>query len=301
MILIDPPRWPAHGTEFSHLISDHSLAELHAFAAANGIDTRAFDRDHYDVPARRYQQLVEAGAHEVSGTALVRSLMASGLRVPARYRPEKLDRVLLDRWQREVGLELALGRALLTRWSEPHRRYHDRVHLLAVLEGLDLLLPEGISHSERRAAYLAAWFHDAVYNGSPSDEQESAELAESLLAGILPVEERQRVSALVLLTATHRARPSDSVAMSLCDADLEVLARPQPAYDRYVTAIAEEYAHVDPVLFAQGRLGILDDFLQRPAIYATPEAQRRWESAARANIEREVRRLNSELSSTAER
>ena len=33
-IYIDPPVWPAHGTVFSHLISDVSLAELHEFAAA---------------------------------------------------------------------------------------------------------------------------------------------------------------------------------------------------------------------------------------------------------------------------
>ena len=53
-IYIDPPTWPAHGTVFSHLISDVSLAELHEFAAAAGISERAFDRDHYDVPAHQY-------------------------------------------------------------------------------------------------------------------------------------------------------------------------------------------------------------------------------------------------------
>ncbi|MGO2004190.1 DUF4031 domain-containing protein, partial [Arthrobacter rhombi] len=31
-ILIDPPLWPAHGTVFSHLVSDVSVEELHAFA-----------------------------------------------------------------------------------------------------------------------------------------------------------------------------------------------------------------------------------------------------------------------------
>ena len=33
-VLIDPPAWPAHGTVFSHLVSDASLEELHAFARA---------------------------------------------------------------------------------------------------------------------------------------------------------------------------------------------------------------------------------------------------------------------------
>lgn len=42
-IYIDPPTWPAHGTVFSHLISDVSLAELHKFAASRGgISERIF-------------------------------------------------------------------------------------------------------------------------------------------------------------------------------------------------------------------------------------------------------------------
>jgi hypothetical protein len=52
-ILIDDPRWPAHGRLWAHLVSDSDLDELHAFAAANGIPRRGFDRDHYDVPRTR--------------------------------------------------------------------------------------------------------------------------------------------------------------------------------------------------------------------------------------------------------
>ncbi|WP_306420612.1 DUF4031 domain-containing protein [Arthrobacter sp. JCM 19049] len=99
-ILIDPPLWPAHGTLFSHVVSDHSLQELHEFARRTGLPQRAFDRDHYDVPERRYRQLVDSGAQPVSGGELVRRLVASGIRVPGRHRPEKLDKILLRRWVR---------------------------------------------------------------------------------------------------------------------------------------------------------------------------------------------------------
>ena len=81
-ILIDPPRWPAHGRLWSHLISDASLDELHRFAAANSIPRRGFDRD----PDDAYARLVAAGAHAVGGHELVRRLIASGLRVTARER-----------------------------------------------------------------------------------------------------------------------------------------------------------------------------------------------------------------------
>lgn len=83
-VLIDPPRWPAHGRLWSHLASDSRLEELHQVAARAGIPRRAFEGDHYDVPAERYDALVRAGAVPVEGRELLRRLVASGLRVPKR-------------------------------------------------------------------------------------------------------------------------------------------------------------------------------------------------------------------------
>ncbi|WP_182113074.1 MULTISPECIES: DUF4031 domain-containing protein [unclassified Actinotalea] len=85
-VLLDPPLWPRHGTVWGHLVSDASLAELHAFADRAGIPRRAFDLDHYDVPAERYADLVGHGARLVDSRELVRRLRASGLRVRARDR-----------------------------------------------------------------------------------------------------------------------------------------------------------------------------------------------------------------------
>lgn len=79
-ILIDPPTWPAHGTVFSHLVSDSSFDELHEFAARAGVPGRAFDGDHYDVPERMYDHLVALGAEPVRSKVLVQRLVASGLR-----------------------------------------------------------------------------------------------------------------------------------------------------------------------------------------------------------------------------
>ena len=138
-VYLDPPLWPAHGTHFSHLISDTSLEELHAFAAAAGIPERAFDGDHYDVAEARYGALVAAGAVPVEGRVLVRKLIASGLRIPARRRSGSLKIPLLTRWNEVLPGHDALFLDLLDRWGEEHRRYHGRTHLLAVLEALDLL------------------------------------------------------------------------------------------------------------------------------------------------------------------
>ncbi|THG28688.1 DUF4031 domain-containing protein [Naasia lichenicola] len=85
-VLIDTAMWPAHGTVWAHVVSDSSLDELHAFAEANDLPRRSFDLDHYDVPERRVDDLIAAGAIQVTGRELVIRLRNSGLRVKARDR-----------------------------------------------------------------------------------------------------------------------------------------------------------------------------------------------------------------------
>lgn len=79
-VYIDPPTWAGHGRLWSHLVSDVSYAELHAFAERVGCPRRAFERDHYDVPEHRYGDAVRAGAVEVSSREIVRLLTRAGLR-----------------------------------------------------------------------------------------------------------------------------------------------------------------------------------------------------------------------------
>ncbi|MFF3561903.1 DUF4031 domain-containing protein [Streptomyces sp. NPDC002574] len=86
-LYIDPPTWAGHDRLWSHLVSDVSYEELHAFAEAIGSPRRAFDGDHYDVPSERYASAVAAGAVEVGSKELLRRLTEAGLRKPKRRRP----------------------------------------------------------------------------------------------------------------------------------------------------------------------------------------------------------------------
>ncbi|OON72304.1 DUF4031 domain-containing protein [Streptomyces tsukubensis] len=79
-VYIDPPNWPGHGRMWSHLVSDVSYAELHAFADILGVPRRAFDGDHYDIPSHRYADAVAAGAVATGSKELVRRLIGAGLR-----------------------------------------------------------------------------------------------------------------------------------------------------------------------------------------------------------------------------
>jgi hypothetical protein len=87
-VLIDPPNWPGpRGLMWSHLVSDSSLDELHAFATRLGVPERAFDRDHYDVPETVHDRALELGAEAVSSRELLRRLIDAGLRLRKRHRP----------------------------------------------------------------------------------------------------------------------------------------------------------------------------------------------------------------------
>ncbi|MGO1183980.1 MAG: DUF4031 domain-containing protein [Micrococcaceae bacterium] len=295
-VLIDPARWPAHGTVFSHLVSDESLDELHRFARANDVALRAFDGDHYDVPVEMYGDLVAAGALEVSGGELVRRLVASGLRIPAAQRPSKLQKILHQRFDRLFPGTSELDRdpiatGLIERWREPHRHYHDLSHLLAVLKALDVLERQGESFGPYpRAVKLAAWFHDAIYLGSPArppgqDEEDSARLAERTLPELgLPAAELIETARLVRLTFTHDPHEDDPGGQVLCDADLEVLGRNPGAYGRYRDAVRQDFAHIPDDQFFAGREKVLRSLLAQNPIFNTRTGIKRWERQARKNL-----------------
>ncbi len=62
------------------------------------------------------------------------------------------------------------------------RGYHDTRHLTEVLDRLDELAGAGVGLRRGRRCVLAAWFHDAVYDGERDAEERSAQWAEHALA-----------------------------------------------------------------------------------------------------------------------
>ena len=324
-IYIDPPTWPAHGTVFSHLISDASLAELHEFAAAAGISERAFDCDHYDVPAHLYDELVQAGAVELSGAELTRTLIASGLRIPLKERPEKIRPRLLRAWeaafaprlntprlkhveapavsQAQLTAQVAeLGESLLQAWEQPHRTYHHSGHLSQMLTDLDRLYTHRTQGSTPLALILAAWFHDVVYEGAPGeDERRSEQLASTSLeplvtAGLLTGHELQMVSLLVRATATHELPKSVDLPAGyepadiqfFLDADMAILAADSARYRRYLRGVRSEYSHFDDEAFRAGRTTFLRSILGRKCVFLSEEGLQLWEEPAQTNLQAEL-------------
>jgi predicted metal-dependent HD superfamily phosphohydrolase len=203
--------------------------------------------------------------------------------------------ILIDAWLtvlQRLGAQgdvAGTGARLISRWAQQHRRYHDLDHLQAVLRHVDDLAGHA---TDADAVRLAAWYHDAVYQGSDDDEEASAQLAADELSALgLSDAVVAEVVRLVRLTATHDPAADDRNGVVLCDADLAVLASPPHGYAGYVAAIRAEHPGVDDEAFRTGRTKLLQSLSERPALFGTPYGREHWEAPARANLERELARL----------
>ena len=206
---------------------------------------------------------------------------------------------LLQRWAalvRDGGLTGptdALVGDLLARYGEPHRHHHDRRHLREVLVVADDLAGGSTAVTTR----LAAWFHDAIYEGrAGADESASADLARTALPAVgLDPTTTEQVATMVLATAGHlSAEATDEVdpdTAVLLDADLSVLAAPADRYDEYAAGIRAEHPALDAALFRAGRLAALRTLAAAEPLFHTAVGRRDLEPRARANLAREIERL----------
>ncbi|MEV0712379.1 HD domain-containing protein [Nocardia aurea] len=195
---------------------------------------------------------------------------------------------LMRRWVALSGAAAeSVGAELIARYREPHRRYHTVDHLAAMLSVIDDLAADA---DDIDAVRYAAFFHDAVYAVDRADNEElSARLSESTLAALGAAAELiGEVARLVRLTAGHTPRPEDRNGGVLCDADLAVLAADESGYDAYAAAVRAEYRQVPDEVFRPGRAAVLRGLAEQERLFHTPTARARYESAARANLAREI-------------
>ncbi len=193
-----------------------------------------------------------------------------------------------DHWPLTTGDDVRDD--LLRAYGDPSRGYHDTRHLTEVLTRLVELADHGTTF-DRTPVVLAAWFHDAIYDGERDAEERSATWAEDSLPAHTDPATVAETARLVRLTETHRPTDDDANGCALSDADLGILASPDDRYTEYVAAVRAEYAHLPDEVFAKGRRVVLSDLLTKPQLFHTAYGREAWEDAARAHVEAELARL----------
>ena len=101
-----------------------------------------------------------------------------------------------------------------------------------------------------------------------------------------------RIEQLILLTARHgQLSPEDvdAEAALLLDCDMAILGAPQPEFEAYDRAIADEYRdHVPGFLFRINRRRFLRGVLAQPRIFLSDWFHQRYDAQARANLRRAI-------------
>jgi predicted metal-dependent HD superfamily phosphohydrolase len=203
-------------------------------------------------------------------------------------------------WQRHVGTSAAADAwfdTVIGYHRAPTRHYHGVRHIRWVVhhgrELAESTVPP-LEAGDLDAVVAAAFFHDAVYDTSRSDnESASARLAARALGEIgwdRPAIEH--VASMIEATANHRVERLDDAATSvLVAADLAVLAAEPAPYVDYTRAVRREYAHLDDEAWRSGRSAFIRTTLDSAHIFPSALGLDVWERRARANLSAELAAL----------
>ncbi|MFT4074798.1 MAG: hypothetical protein QM647_04635 [Asticcacaulis sp.] len=168
-------------------------------------------------------------------------------------------------------------------YNEPGRHYHTQRHIVSMLEAA-----QPIGFQMPKAAHLATFFHDLVYEPVRSDnETRSAARMTEALTGYVDAKCLEKASEIILATAHHRATGDQDTDLVL-DLDMAILGQPWPVYETYARNVMAEYApFFSREAWCQGRNALfIEPTLAREAIFLT-ETFRPLETQTRENLRRE--------------
>lgn len=189
---------------------------------------------------------------------------------------------------------------LFTKYSEPHRKYHDLNHITSCLNSLDSVVPNNV---QKDKIELAIWFHDAIYIPQNLDNEEcSAKLLDGCCSGLesWTKEYLNEVSDMILLTKdAHKLSQYHSRILYkpiefkyFLDIDISILGSDENTFNLYCQSIREEYNWVPEEIYKTKRSEILNNYLNMGNIFKTKEFFNKFEQQAKINLEKEIKILN---------
>jgi predicted metal-dependent HD superfamily phosphohydrolase len=174
-------------------------------------------------------------------------------------------------------------------YLEGHRVYHSLQHIM-----------HGIREFEKAKHLIenpdqvlfALWYHDFVMKKkSRVDVERSSQVAYNVCkTALLSDEFAENVKKLILMTR-HNTAPSANDEKFMIDIDLSILGSSPEEFARYEKKIREEYSWAPDDEFKKRRAGILQGFLDRPAIYNTELFREKYEAQARTNLTKSINDL----------
>lgn len=211
-------------------------------------------------------------------------------------------------------LPLSVIADLTVLYSTPDRRYHNIEHIHHCIRELDDALGAKLfTDDEYCILYAAIWFHDAIYDSrSKFNEDKSAYLALSTLEDlhrlavsqshypsdreVWDLNSAELVENLIRSTAHFSNRddkPLTKLQLFMQDIDLAILGADPKTYYEYSINVRYEYSHLTDEQWNLGRKAVLENFLARERIYLTSHFNNKYEHAARENMKKELKNLET--------
>lgn len=195
---------------------------------------------------------------------------------------------LLSEYTNDYNLTTFLWKNIDKYYSEEHRSYHNKTHLIELFKYFDLY-KDNLDNPDIVA--FSIFYHDIIYNIWKKDnEEKSADLALKELSQInIHTFYLEQIHKLILATKTHQANDNDT--KWLVDFDLAILGKPSEVYQNYAKLIRKEYKLVPNFMYKKGRKKVLQHFIDKPFIYATDEFRSLYENQAKENLTNELHSL----------
>lgn len=201
---------------------------------------------------------------------------------------EKHFSTLVSEYINDAVLISSLWENINKHYSEAHRAYHNKTHLIELFKYFDLY-KDNLDNPDIVA--FSIFYHDIIYNIWKKDNEEKSadfaikELFKIELSSIILAEINQQI----LATKTHQANNNDT--KWLVDFDLAILGKSSEVYKNYAKLIRKEYKLVPNFMYKKGRKKVLQHFIDKPFIYATDEFRSLYENQAKENLTNELNTL----------
>jgi predicted metal-dependent HD superfamily phosphohydrolase len=185
----------------------------------------------------------------------------------------------------------------LVKMVKPHydfhyRFYHNFDHIQNMIDGHQRCFGQ-MSISE----YLAILYHDVVYDPlSRTNEENSVRMMlmhREKFPALIDDSDVQIASNIIMHTK-HSNSLIPAYAARVVDVDLMILGSDPETYAKYVSNVRREYSMFSDDQWNEGRIKVLDHFLDSVLIFGTLELYELFEDQARHNMQQELE--NAKLS-----